>query len=94
MAGVELLQLPHPDVEHLHLLVGGADADAVPAGVEVQVERTSLLIGEHVQALARRGPAKSCPMKSMTYQQSVHTTGLEDDFTETKVYRVFESNRD
>ena len=71
MAGVELLQLPHPDVEHLHLLVGGADADAVPAGMEVEVERPSLLIGEHVQALARGGPAERCLIKSTTYQQSL-----------------------
>ena len=67
VAGVELLQLPHPDVEHLHLLVRGADSDTVPTGMEVQVERPSLLIGEHVQALARRGPAESCPIKSTTY---------------------------
>ena len=48
VAGVELLQLPHPDVEHLHLLVRGADSDTVPTQMEVQVERPSLLIGEHV----------------------------------------------
>ena len=71
MAGVELLQLPHPDVEHLHLLVGGADADAVPAGVEVQVERTSLLIGERVQALARRGPAERCPIRTINCMISI-----------------------
>ena len=39
VARVELLQFPHPDVEHLDLFVGGSDSDAVPSRMEVQVKR-------------------------------------------------------
>ena len=50
--GVELLELPHPDVVDLDLVVGRADADAGARGVEVEGAREALALGEHVDGVA------------------------------------------
>ena len=52
MRGVELLELPHPDVVYFDLVVGGADADAGARGVEVEGAREALALGEDVDGVA------------------------------------------